>query len=116
MDDRAAGDPDQWAQDERLSRGSRSAWLEVRIHLARGCGGFPRQADRGRCLSAEDASADELTIRIARGNSAAPAQTRGSSARSPSRRSFQELTPLALGRAKNGTQPQDSVPAYASRP
>ena len=52
--------PDQWPEDERLSRVGRSARLDMRIRLARGRGGFPRQADRGRCLSAHDAGADEL--------------------------------------------------------
>src|SRR3974377_1645415 len=52
---------DQWPEDERLSRVDRSARPDMRIRLARGRGGFPRQADRGRCLSAQDAGADELT-------------------------------------------------------
>jgi NAD(P)-dependent dehydrogenase (short-subunit alcohol dehydrogenase family) len=48
----ASRDPDRWAEDERLSRVGRSARLDMRVHLARRRGGFSRQADRRRCLSA----------------------------------------------------------------
>ena len=48
---RASCDPDRWAEDERLSRVGRSASLDVRVHLARRCGGLSRQADRRRRLS-----------------------------------------------------------------
>jgi hypothetical protein len=50
--DRASRDPDKWAEDERLSRVGQSAPLDMRVHLARRRGGFPRQADRRRRLSA----------------------------------------------------------------
>jgi putative NADH-flavin reductase len=42
----------RWAEDERLSRVGRSARLDMRVHLARRRGGFPRQAGRRRRLSA----------------------------------------------------------------
>jgi putative transposase len=53
--------PDQWAEDERLSRVGRSAQLDMRVYLAHRRGGFPRQTDRRRRLSAQDASSHELT-------------------------------------------------------
>jgi hypothetical protein len=52
LGDRASRDPDRWAQDERLSRVGRSAPLDMRVYLARRRGGFSRQADRRRRLSA----------------------------------------------------------------
>jgi NAD(P)-dependent dehydrogenase (short-subunit alcohol dehydrogenase family) len=42
LGDRASCDPDRWAEDERLSRVGRSARLDMRVHLARRRGGFPR--------------------------------------------------------------------------
>jgi hypothetical protein len=45
LGDRASRDPDRWTEDERLSRVGRSARLDMRVHLARRRGGFPRQAD-----------------------------------------------------------------------
>jgi hypothetical protein len=50
--DRASRDPDKWAEDERLSCVGQSAPLDMGVHLARRRGGFPRQADRRRRLSA----------------------------------------------------------------
>src|SRR5262249_35913543 len=43
---------DQRAKDESLSRVCRSARLDMRFHLTGRRGGFPRQADRQRSLSA----------------------------------------------------------------
>jgi hypothetical protein len=53
------GDTDQWTED--LSGVGRSARLDQRIRLACRCGGLPRQADRRRGFSAQDAGAHQLT-------------------------------------------------------
>jgi hypothetical protein len=55
------------------------------------------------------------SIRTARGNATPLARTRGSSARSPSRRSERESIPSARGRARSGRPPRDSAPVYACR-
>src|SRR5205085_1901751 len=50
-----------------------------------------------------------------RGNAAALARIRGSSARSLSHRSVLRSTPSARGPARSGRPPRDSVPEYACR-
>src|SRR5262245_14149538 len=52
LGDRASRDSDQRSKDEGVSRVGRSEQLDMRVHLACRRGGFPRQADRQRCLSA----------------------------------------------------------------
>jgi len=86
------------------------------FHALKACYRSPRWERIGG-LSAEHvpATADDMRavhdpcIRTAKGNVASPAQTRGSSVRSPSRRSVRGSIPSARGRAKTGRPPRGSA-------
>src|SRR5262249_28905714 len=96
--------------------------LTVRSNLTvrHGRAGRARSSQKGCCC--KDCSymgfivSVDAPITAVKGNVASPARTRGSIARSRSRRSVQGSIPLARDQARTGRPPRDSVPAYACPP